>query len=101
MVIYVIFHLEHIKMTLYSHSRSSQTDSPAACGSINIFHNDYDLIFKVAHYCKVRHIGQIKREAPTHLPELNRYNCKTNRGMNMKVADIIQYYACNIADVLD
>ena len=28
---------------------------------------------KVAHYCKVRHIGQIKGEAPTHLPE-NQYN---------------------------
>ena len=55
---------------------------------------------KVAHYCKFRHIGQIKREAPTHLPE-NRYNWKTNSGMNVKVGDIIQYYAQKILDVLD
>ena len=32
-----------------------------------------DKLVKVAHYCKVRHIGQISREAPIHLPE-NRYN---------------------------
>ena len=57
-------------------------------------------IIKVVHYCKVRHIGQIKGEAPTHLPE-TRYNWKTNSGMNVKVGDIIQYYAYKILDVLD
>ena len=57
--------------------------------------------FKVAHYCKVHHIGQINRESrETHLPE-NRYNWKTNSGMNVKVGDIIQYYAYKILDVLD
>ena len=55
---------------------------------------------KVAHYCKVRHIGQINQEAPTHLPE-NRYDWKTKSGMNVKVGDIIQYYAHKITDVLD
>ena len=55
---------------------------------------------KVVHYRKVCHIGQIKREAPTHLPE-NQYNWKTNSGMNVKVGDIIQYYAYKILDVLD
>ena len=55
---------------------------------------------KVAHYCKVRHIGQINRKASTHLPE-NWYNWKTNSGTNVKVSDTIQYYAYKIADVLD
>ena len=35
-----------------------------------------------------------------HLPE-NQYNWKTNSSMNMKVGDIIQYYAYKISDVLD
>ena len=51
-------------------------------------------------YCKVSHIGQIKREAPAHLPE-NWYNWKTNSGMNAKVGGIIQYYAYKRLDVLD
>ena len=34
------------------------------------------------------------------LPE-NRYDRKTNSGMNLKVSDIIQYYAYKIIDVLD
>ena len=40
------------------------------------FFNDpeeHEFSLKVAHYCKARHIGQIKLEAPTNLPE-NRYN---------------------------
>ena len=55
---------------------------------------------KVAHYCKVRHIVQINREAPNLLPG-NRYNWKTNSGMNVKVGDIFQYHAYKIIDVLD
>ena len=54
-------------------------------------------VVKVAHYCKVRHIGQINREAPTQKIG----NLKTNSCMNVKVGDIIQYYAYKIADVLD
>ena len=33
--------------------------------------------------------------------ERNQYNWKTNSSMNMKVDDIIQYYAYKILDVLD
>ena len=42
------------------------------------------LSLKVAHYCKVRHIGQINREAPTHLPAENRYYSKANSGMRLQ-----------------
>ena len=45
-------------------------------------------------------IGQISWEAPTHLPE-NQCNWKTNSIMNMKVSDIIQYYAYKTLDILD
>ena len=65
-----------------------------------IFETIREFLLKVVHYCKISHIGQINREAPTHLPE-NRYNWKTNSGMNVKVGDIIQCYAYKIADVLD
>ena len=34
---------------------------------------DQSEVVSQCEYCKFRHIGQIKREAPTHLPE-NRYN---------------------------